>query len=75
MQSVPSNSVDAALDYVRRGGRLVVATYTRVTVIDAKCLSRWERAGQWLLRCEGEGYRLRAGKGSVYLLPGQLKMD
>lgn len=70
---VPANSLDLALEHVRKGGRLVVPTYTRYTVIDLKCLKRFEAANCWLLKVEGEGYRLRQGKGSVYLFPGQLQ--
>ena len=46
---------------------------TRVTVIDAKAVARFAKAGEWLLKEDGAGYRLRSGKGSVYLFPGQLK--
>jgi len=73
MRAVEPRSIDKALAHVRTGGRLVVATYARVTIIDAKCLARFEKAGEWLLKERGDGYQLRAGKGSVYLLPGQLK--
>lgn len=72
---VPSNDVDAALDHLRKGGRLVVRTYTRVIIVDRKTLLRFEAAGAWLLRAEGEGYRLRSGKSSIYLLPGQLTAE
>lgn len=71
---VPPQSLALALEHVRNGGRLAVPTHTRCTVIDAKALKRWETAGQWLLREDGNGYRLRSGRGSVYLLPGQLLM-
>ena len=70
---VPPKSLEAAIEYVRGGGELLVPTYTRCTVIDRKVLVRFERAGAWLLREEGDGYRLRSGRGSVYLFPGQLK--
>jgi hypothetical protein len=72
MNSVPPNAVDAALACVRAGGRLVVTTALRVYIIDAKCLKRFEKAGAWLLKAEGDGYRMRTGKTSVYLIPGQL---
>jgi len=72
---VPPKSLDAALDGVRKGGRLIVPTYARCTVIDRKVLARFERAGEWLLREDGDGYRLRSGRGSVYLFPGQLRTD
>jgi hypothetical protein len=73
MTSVPPRSLQKALDFVKAGGRLCVRTMTNVTVIDAKTLARFGRVGAWLLREEGESYRLRRGNGSVYLLPGQLE--
>lgn len=72
MTSVAPRSLETAISHLRSGGRLVVPSYTRVIIIDRRCLERFERAGQWLLREDGDGYRLRKGKGSVYLLPGQL---
>ena len=73
LQSVPAKSLQAALDHVRQGGQLVIPTQTRCTVINAKALARFEAAGEWLLKEDGNTYRMRQGKGSVYLLPGQLK--
>ena len=72
MKPVPPKSLEVALEHVRAGGELLVPTYTRCTVIDRKTLARFEKAGEWLLREEGDGYRLRSGRKSVYLLPGQL---
>lgn len=72
-QAVPPNSTEEALSHVRKGGRLEVRTYTHIYVIDRKTLLKFEAAGEWLLKSEGDGYRLRQGKKSVYLLPGQLK--
>lgn len=71
---VSPNCVNAALNHVRNGGRLVVATPLRVIIIDRKTLLRFEKGGHWLLKAEGDGFRLRSGQGSVYLLPGQLCM-
>lgn len=71
--AVPPKSLTMALAHVDAGGRLIVPTYTRCTVIDAKTVARFAKAGAWLLKEDGEGYRLRSGKGSVYLLPGQLR--
>jgi hypothetical protein len=48
-------------------------TYTRITIIDRKCLLRFENAGEWLLKERGDGYQLRSGRGSVYLMPGLLE--
>ena len=73
MKPVPPKSLEAALEHVRAGGELLVPTYTRCTVIDRGVLERFERAGAWLLRVEDDGYRLRSGRKSVYLFPGQLK--
>ena len=70
---VPSNSLQAALDHVRKGGRLVVPSYTRVIVIDRKTLAKFEAANVWLLKEDGAGYRVRQGKGSVYVFAGQLQ--
>lgn len=70
---VPSHQLTQAIAHLRAGGRLVVPSMTRWIVLDAKTLARFERAEAWLLREDGDGYRLRQGKGSVYLLPGQLR--
>ncbi len=71
---VPPNSVELALAHVRAGGRLIVRTCTRTTVISARTLASFEAAGEWVIKSSGEGYRLRRGKGSDYLMPGQLEM-
>jgi hypothetical protein len=72
LRPVPPNSLEEALTFVHSGGRLMVPSYTKCILIDKKTLNRFEKAGSWLLKAEGDGYRLRQGKGSVYLLPGQL---
>lgn len=70
---VPPRALEKALAYVRSGGRLCVRSAVRTTVIDSKTLKRFEDAGEWLLKEEGDSYRLRRGRGSVYLLPRQLE--
>ena len=75
MHSVPPRSLAAALTYVRNGGRLIVPSYARAILITAKTINRFDAASQWLLKEEGEGYRLRQGKSSIYILPGQLCYD
>lgn len=65
---VPSHSLDLAIAHLRAGGSLCVRTMTRVTMITPKTLAAFERAGQWLLKQDGEGYRLKSGKGSIYLM-------
>ena len=74
MNAAPPRSLDSLLEHVRNGGKLGVFTYARTTVITAKTLRRFEAAGEWLLREDGNGYRMRSGRSSVYLLPGQLKV-
>ncbi len=74
MIAAPAKSLDSLLDHVRNGGKLGVYTYSRTTEIDARCLARFEAAGEWLLREDGDGYRIRRGRHSDYLFPGQLKM-
>lgn len=71
---VPPKSLAVALAHVAAGGRLLVPSYTRAIVIDGRCLARWDRAGLALLTEDGDGYRLRQGRGSVYLYRGLLKM-
>jgi len=69
-----ATSTQQALSHIRAGRRACVVTHCRVTVIDLKCLMKWEAAGQTLLKDEASGFRLRTGKSSVYLFPGQLKL-
>jgi hypothetical protein len=69
---VPPKSLAAALDHLAQGGRLAIPTAYRCTVIELRHVQQWEAHGG-LLREDGEGYRMRQGKGSVYLLPGQLR--
>lgn len=70
----PAKSLEKILQHIRAGGIAFVATYVRTTVIDAKALAKWEKAGLQLLREDGDGYRMARGNKSVYLLPGQLKL-
>jgi hypothetical protein len=70
---VEPNKLEECLAFVRNGGRLCIPTYTRITMIDKKALARFEKAGTWLLKAEGDGYRMHTGKSSVFILPGQLK--
>lgn len=75
MKAAPSHAASQILAHVRAGGTAMVATALRVTVIDSRAVAKFEKAGAWLLREEGEGYRLRNGRGSVYLFPGQLQIS
>ena len=72
---VPPKSLEAAIAFVRNGGRLYFATYTRLTIIDQRVLARFERAGGWLLKEDGDGYRMASGRSSVYLFAGQLRYE
>jgi mannose-6-phosphate isomerase-like protein (cupin superfamily) len=72
---VPPHNLDAALGHLAASGTLTVTTYLRHTEITAKTLAKFRAVGQWLLREEGEGYRLQTGRTSVYLLPGQLQYE
>lgn len=71
---VPPESLDVALAWVAAGGRLAVPTAYKVLVITQKDIAAWDKAGKPLLRERDNGYQLRQRKGSVYLLPGQLRM-
>lgn len=71
----PATSAAHALSHIRNGGRAYVATALRIMVIDRHCLNRFEKAGHWLLKDDGNGIRMRSGKGSVYLFPGQLMLE
>ncbi len=70
---VPPHALERALTHLRNGGRLVIAAYGRPMILDGKALKRFEAAGYWLLKEDGDGYRLRSGKSSVYILPGLLR--
>ncbi len=72
-RSVPPKSLSAALEHVKDGGTLIIPTYTHCTVIDQRVVDRFAKSGAWLLREDGDGYRIRRGKGSDYVVPGLLK--
>lgn len=64
---------NATMERVKAGSsRFVVATYTHATLIDAKCLAKWDKAGLTLLKPEGNGYRMAQGKSSVFLFSTNL---
>lgn len=76
MQTVTHANLDQALDYVRAGrARLVLATYTHITLISKRSLASFEADGGWMIRREDSGFRMKSGKGSVYVLPGYLKLQ
>lgn len=69
---VQPSEVDAAIAHVRAGGLLVVPSNERWIIIDRKCLAKFEKIGVTILRAEGNGFRLRQGRGSLFLFAGQL---
>lgn len=73
----PAKNARDAIDHIKSGGIAFVATYTRTTRIDAKCLAKFEEAGYTLLRddADGCGIRMKSGRSSVYLFPGQLMLS
>ncbi len=71
--AVPPKSLNAIFSHLEGGGKVYVHTYIKNIVITKKTLEKFRSVGAWMLKEEGEGYRLQSGKGSVYLLPGQLK--
>ena len=72
MKKVPAKSINAIFAHLESGKSIYVPTYTRCTVITKKTLDKFRAAGAWLLKEEGDGYRMQTGKSSVYVLPGQL---
>lgn len=72
-QSVPPQSIKSVFDHIENNKTVYVATQTRITVINKKTLNRFRKVGAWLLKEDGDGYRMQSGKSSVYLFPGQLK--
>ena len=71
--SVPPKSIEDVFKHLENGKSVYVATYTKCTVINNKTLNRFRKVGAWLLKEDGDGYRMQTGKSSVYLIPGQLK--
>ena len=70
---VPPKSLVQAFSHLECGGTLIIPTYTHCTVITKITLDKFRKAGAWLLKEEGNGYRMQTGKTSVYLFPGDLK--
>ncbi len=71
--SVPPKSINEIFKHLEDGKTLYVHTYVKNTVITKKTLEKFRSVGAWLLKEDGNGYRMQTGKTSVYLLPGQLK--
>ena len=71
--SVPPNRIDDVFNHLENGKSVYIATYTKHTVITKRTLDKFRKVGAWLLKEDGDGYRMQTGKSSVYLIPGQLK--
>ena len=71
-RSVPPHALDAVFSHLNAGGRVAIQTCTRTVLITQETLLTFQRAGSWLIKEDGEGYRIRSGKSSFYVLPGQL---
>lgn len=67
----PSHALDAILEHIRAGGSVYEVTHTKRNHIDKSTLERFERAGQWILKEDGTGYRWRTGKSSVWVSAGK----
>ena len=75
MKTVAPHKLQAILDYIRKGGTVYLTTYTHCTPLNAKTLTRFEKAGYTLIEEDGEGYRIRSGKSWKHVLPGYLKYN
>lgn len=51
---------------------LYIPTAYRLTVINSKCIKKYEKANVELIKIDGTGFRMQTGKQSVFLFPGQL---
>jgi predicted secreted protein len=69
---VPPKSINKVWEHIANGGIVYIPTYTRCTVINQKTVDKFRKVGAWLLKEDGDGYRMQTGKTSVYILPGQL---
>lgn len=71
---VKPGDAEVALQFVRDGGRLLVVSYTKPIILNAKCVAKWDAfGGKPFITNEGNGFRMRSGRSSVYLFPGQLR--
>ena len=70
---VPSDAMDAINHHMAHGGELGIGGGIRFTVIGQSVWKSWTDKGDWYVKPEGSGYRVRQGrKSSVYLFAGQL---
>lgn len=72
-ECVAPKALAEGLAWLEAGHRLYVATYAKTIMITPATMAKYVKAGTWLLKEEGNGYRLHTGRKSLCLLPGQLK--
>jgi len=74
LMPVPPNSMPDVDAHIKAGGALgVTNNYNAMSTISGKLYNQWANAGKPLFKPEGDGYRMRSGKSSVYLFPSQLR--
>lgn len=77
LYQVTQENLPRALETVREGkGQIWLRTAYKAIYINAKTLASWSSVpSKPLLTVEGEGFRMRQGKSSVYVFPGQLVLE
>lgn len=73
-KAINPDELAAALAVVHSGsGELYLTNlYNHARPLQSKVLKSWDEIGKPLLRPDGTGFRMRVGKSSVFLFPGQL---
>jgi len=62
------------IDAVKNGKRILIKSYTRPMIIDAKCVARFEKAGVPLLTDDGDNYRITQGKNRLYVFASAIAL-
>ncbi len=71
---VPSDSMAEIERHMAASGELGIGGGYRFTTITNKAWQSWTKDGDWYIKAEGTGYRIRQGrKSSVFLFEGQLR--
>ena len=65
----------AMLETVRAGGKIHIITHTRHTIIDRKCLLRFEKSGAFLFGDDGNNFRMASGKNRVYVFAANVQIE
>lgn len=66
-------SLADALAHIKMGGSLVVMSHTRPLILTPKLFHAGAEMGKPVLSTEGNGYRLRYGKISVFVFATYLR--